>query len=261
MAVSAGGGLRPPGIAGRVYSYSMASDEDTEGGAVTASPADPARVPAAVLFDMDGTLVDTEPYWIEAEYRLVAAHGGTWSDEHAHAVIGNALIATAEYLRDVGGVDLDPPEIVELLIDDVEAAARRMMPWRPGVLDLLGECVAAGVPVAMVTMSYERLARTVVEALPPGTFATVVTGDQVTRGKPDPEAYATACTRLAVAPGDTVAVEDSPKGVESAAAAGCPVLAVPHNVTIEPGPDRVIVHGLAGVTLADLARLIAPVRR
>jgi beta-phosphoglucomutase-like phosphatase (HAD superfamily) len=76
-------------------------------------PADDGRLLEAVLFDMDGTLVDTEPYWIAAEYDLVQAYGGTWNDEHAHALVGNALLASGEYIREHGGVPLEPAVIVE----------------------------------------------------------------------------------------------------------------------------------------------------
>jgi HAD superfamily hydrolase (TIGR01509 family) len=205
---------------------------------------------------MDGTLVDTEPYWIEAEYRLVEQYGGTWNDEHAHALVGNALLTSAEYIRDVGGVPLDAPVIVERLLDDVVAAAEREMPWRPGARELLSDCVAHGIPCAMVTMSYERLAKTLTQHLPDGTLSTVVTGDQVTTGKPHPEAYLTACERLEVEPRHCVAIEDSSTGVASAEAAGCVVIAVPHRVPIQPAPGRVIVDSLAGLTVADLAALV-----
>ena len=181
---------------------------------MTASPADPARVPAAVLFDMDGTLVDTEPYWIEAEYRLVAEFGGTWSDEHAHALVGNALIASAEYLRDVGGVELDPP-------GDRRAAARRRR-WRQPARDAVaarrarpagrvprrGRAVRDGDDVLRAAGAHAWST-----PLPPGTFATVVTGDQVTRGKPAPRGLRDRlrAPRRATRP-TRVAIEDSPTG-------------------------------------------------
>jgi HAD superfamily hydrolase (TIGR01509 family) len=205
---------------------------------------------------MDGTIVDTEPYWIAAEYALVRAHGGTWSDAHAHALVGNALPASAAYIREHGGVDLAPEQIVELLLDDVVTAARTAMPWRPGARELLAETVAAGVPCALVTMSYGRLADAVVEALPAGSFAAVVTGDQVLDGKPHPEAYLTAAARLGVDPARCVAIEDSPTGVASAEAAGCAVVAVPHHVPLDPAPGRTIVSSLAGLRLVDLDRLV-----
>jgi HAD superfamily hydrolase (TIGR01509 family) len=209
----------------------------------------------AVLFDMDGTLVDTEPYWIAAEYRLVESYGGTWTDEHAHALVGSDLLVGAEYIRRHGGVDLAPAAIVEQLLDDVVGASRTAVPWRPGAVELLAELGALGVPCALVTMSYARLARVVVEQLPPGAFGAVVTGDQVADGKPHPEAYLTAAARLGVAPRDCVAIEDSPTGVASAEAAGALVVAVPHHVPIPPAPGRVIVPSLTELSVAALTDL------
>ena len=214
------------------------------------------RTPAAVLWDMDGTLVDTEPYWIAAEYALVEVFGGTWSDEHAHALVGNALIDSARYIREHGGVDLDPPEIVTRLLADVVAATQREIPWRPGALALLAELREHAVPCALVTMSYVELARTMIDQLPDGTFAAVVTGDQVNDGKPHPEAYLTALDRLGASAAGSVAIEDSPTGVRSAEAAGCLVLGVPHRVPIEPGPGRVLIDSLRDLDVARLTELV-----
>jgi HAD superfamily hydrolase (TIGR01509 family) len=221
-------------------------------------PAGPSerRLPAAVLFDLDGTLVDTEPYWIDAEYRLVDEHGGRWTDDDAHALIGNDLIVSADYLREVGGVDLDPPGIVDRLLDLVVEATRREVPWRPGARELLAECRAAGVPTALVTMSYARFAGVVVDQLPPQSFAAVVTGDQVRRGKPHPEAYVEACRRLDVDPRRSVALEDSNTGIAAAEAAGCVVVGIPNRVEVPPAAGRTLVESLAGVTLAELAALL-----
>ncbi len=210
----------------------------------------------AVLLDMDGTLVDTEPYWIAAEYRLVEEHGGLWSDEHAHTLVGNALLSSAVYLREHGGVDLDPPVIVERLLDDVVLATEAAIPWRPGALALLAELAEAQLPCAMVTMSYERLAGVVCAQLPAGTFTTVVTGDQVRHGKPHPEAYLTAAARLGVDPAHCVAIEDSPTGLASAEAAGCVVVAVPHAVPISAALTRVLVGSLEELSLARLDALV-----
>ena len=210
----------------------------------------------AVLFDMDGTIVDTEPYWIAAEYALVQAHGGTWTDAHAHALVGNALLASGEYIREHGGVDLTPEQIVDALLADVVAAARTTMPWRPGARELLTELGRAGIPSAMVTMSYRSLADTVVAAIAPDEFAVVVTGDEVNDGKPHPEAYLTAAARLGVDPSRCVAIEDSPTGVASAEAAGCVVVAVPHHVSIEPAPTRTVVASLTEVGVDWLDGLV-----
>ena len=211
----------------------------------------------AVLWDLDGTLVDTEPAWFAAEYRLVESFGGSWDDAHALALVGNPLLVSAAYLREHGGVALPLDEIVDRLLAEVVAAVEREVAWRPGVRRLLGELRAAGVPCAMVTMSYQSLAQSVAGQLPAGTFATMVTGDQVARGKPDPEAYLTAAQRLGVQPSRCVAIEDSPAGVASAEAAGCVVLAVQNQVPLAPAPGRTVLDDLAAVSVADLRALIS----
>ncbi len=218
-------------------------------------------LPGAVLWDMDGTLVDTEPSWIAAEYALVAEHGGTWSDEHAHALVGNPLLVSGEYIRRHGGVDLPVEVIVEQLLDRVVADVRRSVAWRPGAHELLLALRDEGVPCALVTMSWTRLADAVLAVLPADAFAAVVTGDQVRHGKPHPEPYLTAAARLGVAPGECVAIEDSQTGVASAHAAGAAVVAVPHVVPIPPGPGRVVVDTLEGLSPAGLARLVGLPRR
>jgi HAD superfamily hydrolase (TIGR01509 family) len=218
-------------------------------------------LPAAVLWDMDGTLVDTEPSWMAAEYGLVAEYGGSWSEEQARALVGNPLLVSAESIRREGGVDLPLEVIVERMLDHVVADVRRHLPWRPGARQLLAALRAAGVPCALVTMSYARLTDAVVSALPTGTFATVVTGDSVLNGKPHPEPYLTAARRLGVATQDCVAVEDSRTGAASAYAAGCAVVAVPHVVPVPPGPGIVVVDTLEGLTPAGLARVAGLPRR
>ncbi|MFC8597357.1 HAD family hydrolase [Isoptericola sp. NPDC057191] len=186
----------------------------------------PPALPAAVLWDMDGTLVDTEPYWIGAEHELVAEHGGTWSHEQALQLVGNDLTVSAAILRDQGGVDLPVDAIVERLLGRVVEQVREHVPWQPGALELLTALAEAGVPCALVTMSYTVLAEEVVSRGPAGAFVTVVTGDQVERGKPDPEPYLIAAQRLGVDPADCVAIEDSPTGIASARAAGVATLGV-----------------------------------
>jgi HAD superfamily hydrolase (TIGR01509 family) len=213
-------------------------------------------LPDAVLWDMDGTLVDTEPYWIEEEYALVAEYGGSWSDDHAHNLVGNDLIVSANYIRDHGGVTLSAEQIIERLLDRVIDRCRVHIPWRPGARELLAELRADGVPCALVTMSYQSLATAIVEMLPAGSFQTVVAGDDVTHGKPHPEPYLTAAERLGVSPRRCVAIEDSLTGVSSAEAAQVPVLAVEHLIPIPPAAGRTVITTLAGWRAADLTVLI-----
>jgi HAD superfamily hydrolase (TIGR01509 family) len=204
---------------------------------------------------MDGTLVDTEPYWIETEFALVEEYGGTWSMEHALALVGNDLLVSGQYLRDHGGVPLTPAEIVERLLDGVIERVRREVPWRPGAVELLAALGDAGVPCALVTMSWQRFVDPVLEVLPPGTFSVVVTGDRVTVGKPHPEPYLAAARELGVSPEDCVAIEDSNTGAKSAEAAGCTVLVVPNHVPVLEGDRRVFRDTLAGLTPARLGGL------
>ncbi len=214
------------------------------------------RRPAAILWDMDGTLVDTEPFWIECEHALVAEHGGTWTDEDAHSLVGFDLIDAAVELRDRGGVDLEPARIVEILLDGVLARVAEHLPWRPGARELLASCAAAGIPSVLVTMSWRRVAEAVVAAAPDGSFAASVAGDEVGRGKPDPEPYLKAAAEVGADPRDCVAIEDSPTGVASALAAGCATLGVPHVVALPPTVGLTVVDSLAGVGVDDLAALL-----
>ena len=217
--------------------------------------------PAAVLWDMDGTLVDTEPYWIDVERALVEEHGGTWSSADAMALVGNDLVDSGRYIRDVGGVDLSPEEIVEVLLDGVVEQIKKEVPWRPGARELLADLRADGMPCALVTMSYERFVAPVLQRLPRGTFDVVVTGDAVSQGKPHPEPYLHAARLLGVDPAHCVAIEDSNTGARSAEAAGCLVLVVENHVPVAPGERRVFrdtLEGLAVDEVRDLARSGSP---
>ncbi len=213
------------------------------------------RLPKAVLWDMDGTLVDTEPYWMRCEYALAAKYGGRWSQEDAIAVVGGDLIDSATYMREHMGIDRTPQQIVEELLDGVVARVRESVPWRPGARELLAELRAHAVPTALVTMSWRRFVEPVVAALPADSFDVLVCGDEVSRGKPHPEPYRRAAELLGLDPRDTVAIEDSPTGAASAEAAGCQLLVVPNHVAVPEGAGRVLRDTLVGLSPRDLARL------
>jgi HAD superfamily hydrolase (TIGR01509 family) len=209
----------------------------------------------AVLWDLDGTLVDTEPYWIAAEYDLAEEHGGTWSQEHALQLVGNDLLDSGHYIRQVMGLEMSAEDVVDYLLDRVVAQAERAVPWRPGAVELLEALRESGVPCGLVTMSYQRLVAPVVAHLPPETFRVIVTGDQVERGKPHPEPYLTAAAALGLDPGECVAIEDSNTGATSAETAGCSVLVVENHVDVEPGARRTFATSLTDVTVESLAEL------
>ena len=136
------------------------------------------------------------------------------------------------------------------------ARIRRHVPWRPGARELLDSLNAAGVPCALVTMSWQDIANEVMLHLPPRTFQAVITGDMVANGKPHPEPYRRAAAALGVDPVSCVAIEDSPTGARSAEAAGCVVVAVPNHVPIDPAPGRVLRRTLVGLTPELLGEII-----
>lgn len=213
------------------------------------------ELPAAVLWDMDGTIIDTEPFWMAEETALVEAAGGRWTRADAEALVGSELMRSARLLLDRTPVTGTPQQVVHRLVAGVIERVRSERPWRPGSVELLTELADLGVPSALVTMSWTELADVVVEGLPPGVFSTVVTGDQVTRGKPDPEPYLVAASRLGVDPRRCVALEDSPTGAAAATAAGVPTLGIPNVVAIPPRPGLRLLDSLAGVRARDLLPL------
>ena len=212
----------------------------------------------AVLWDMDGTLVDTEPYWIATEFAMAEKYGGTWSQADALQLVGNDLVESGRYIKDVMGLDLTPEEIVDELLDGVVAQVERAVPWRPGAVELLTSVRAAGVRCGLVTMSYQRFVAPILAHLPPESFSVVVTGEQVEQGKPHPEPYLTAAAALGVPPEECLAIEDSNTGAKSAEAAGCLVLVVENHVPVLEGPRRVFRDTLEGLSAAGLAVLSPP---
>lgn len=218
------------------------------------------KLPAAVLWDMDGTLIDSEPYWMAEEHALVESYGGTWTDAHARALVGNPLEVSAQYIIDHSPVEADVTAVVDTLMHGVMGRIRGEVPWRPGALELLTGLHEAGVPSALVTMSWRPLTDLVVSLAPPGIFDVVVTGDAVGYGKPHPEPYLTAARLLGVDATSCVAIEDSPAGVASAVAAGVPTIAVPHVVPVPRMAGAVQLPSLRGVRPADLLLAVAAAR-
>ncbi len=209
---------------------------------------------AAVLWDLDGTLIDSEPLWMAGEHTLAEQHGATWTQEDGLALVGNSLIESGHYIKRRLESPLAPEEIVDFLVDRLAVDLEREIPWRPGAPELVKALDAEGVPQALVTMSYAAIARPVAAALP---LAAVVTGDLVTHGKPHPEPYLRAAELLGVDAADCLAVEDSGTGATSANAAGCHVLVVPHFVNVPDAPRRVQRATLEGMTPDDLRDLLS----
>jgi HAD superfamily hydrolase (TIGR01509 family) len=211
-----------------------------------------------VLFDMDGLLVDTEPLWFETEGEVMARlGGGPWTKEDQEALLGGSMDNTVGYLLARATRRASRAEVARWMTEGMlKRAAEGRVTVRPGASELLAEVAAAGIPHALVTGSQ----RPFTEAVLTSTgfrFPVVVTGDDVTRTKPDPEPYLLAAKLLDADPQQCVALEDSPNGVTSATAAGCHVVAVPTLVPIPPAPRRLVAPALTGVTLKTLQSLAA----
>lgn len=214
----------------------------------------------AVLWDMDGTLVDTEPYWIQGEMELVAAHGGSWSKEQAEAMVGQSLVYSSGILQ-AAGVELSSRQIIDHLLGHVVQSVRKEIPWRPGARELLADLKAAGIRCAMVTMSEKPLAEEIRRQLPTDTFDFLVTGDMVDHGKPHPEPYERALGLMQQLNADAtadnvVALEDSLPGVTSAQAAGLITVGIPHFIPLPGDSGRTHWNSLSGRTVADLQTLV-----
>jgi HAD superfamily hydrolase (TIGR01509 family) len=197
----------------------------------------------AVLFDMDGLLIDSEPLWLEAETAVMARLGADWTEEDQVHLLGGSLERTVRYLL-AKATKPAPPEVVgEWLMSDIAERVGRGVPVRPGARELLVEVARAGLPTALVTSSERRFMDAVL-ASTGLRFDVLVCADDVTATKPDPEPYLLAAKLVGVPPGDCFALEDSPNGVVSAEAAGCRVIAVPSLVPISPAPGRIVIRSL-----------------
>jgi HAD superfamily hydrolase (TIGR01509 family) len=210
--------------------------------------------PDAVLFDMDGLLVNSEPLWFESEADVMARLGGTWTRQDQEHLLGSALDRSVRYFLERAAVPARPDQVGEWLVAGVIDRVRdRGVTVMPGAADLVAEVAASGLPYALVTSSQRRF----VDAVLSRTgmrFPVVVSGNDVRASKPSPEPYLLAARRLGADPGRCLVLEDSPTGVAAAEAAGCFVIAVPTLRAMEPRPGRLVVSSLRGI---DLARLRA----
>ena len=216
---------------------------------MTAHDPRPPRRPAAlraVLFDMDGLLVDSEPLWFEVERAVMARLGGQWGEADQRALIGGSLDRTVSWLLAKAAAPASREDVARWLVDEMAALIlARGLPLQPGAGPLLAALDAAGVPCALVTAS----SRAIMDAVLTVTglsFDVTVCGEDVRRGKPDPEPYLLAAARLGVPAAGCVVLEDSPTGIAAARAAGCPVIAVP-SVPVPPRPGLITVDSLEEV--------------
>jgi HAD superfamily hydrolase (TIGR01509 family) len=210
----------------------------------------------AVFLDHDGTLVDTEPYWIEAELLLPQRFGAEWTEADSIACVGSPMPVTAKRMQEAG-VPLTVDEIIDDLCGQVIGMIdERGIPWLPGAFELVEAIAASGIPCAVVSNAWRSVVEKTTSALPAGAVQLILTGDEMIRAKPDPWPYAHAAERLGVSPAGQVAIEDSLAGTLSAEAAGMRVLVVPGVAPVPDAPGRSRTDSLANVTV-DTLRAIA----
>jgi HAD superfamily hydrolase (TIGR01509 family) len=210
-----------------------------------------------VLFDMDGLLVDTEPLWFETEAEVMARLGAPWTKLDQEQLLGGSMDNTVGYLLTRATRPAPPADVARWMTEGMlRRAAEGRVVVRPGARALLDEVARAGLPFALVTGSQRPFTEAVL-ASTGFRFPVTVTGDDVTRTKPDPEPYLLAAKLLDADPGQCVALEDSPNGVASATTAGCLVVAVPTLLPVPPAPRRLVVQSLTDVSLATLRALAA----
>jgi HAD superfamily hydrolase (TIGR01509 family) len=224
--------------------------------AADAGAVDP-QLATAVLFDMDGVLIDSEPLWTVAEIELAKSLGGEWGDDIKAAVIGTRLDVAVRRVLEWYGADAGPAEVtnaMEFLLARMVELFHDELPLMPGALEVVDGVRALGVPTALVSSSYRVLMEAALDTLGRDRFDATLAGDEVAHGKPSPEPYLTVCEMLGVSPASCVVVEDAMSGVESGEAAGATVVAVPWIAPIDALPHRPVVESLAGVDPAWLVR-------
>jgi len=214
----------------------------------------------AVLWDMDGTLVDSEKVWDVSLAALYEKLGGVLSPAVRASMVGSVAENTMRIVYTDLGLDLDPDAMADSsrwLNDYTAELFDGGLPWCAGAHELLEELAAEGTPMALVTNTQRALTERALNGIGRHYFAATVCGDEVVNGKPAPDPYLRAAELLSLAPRQCLAVEDSVTGTAAAEAAGCPVLVVPNDVDVPGGRGRSHLSSLAGVDAARLRRIHA----
>lgn len=213
--------------------------------------------PAALLWDMDGLLVDSEPVWTVAERELFARWGMEFTPAMKAAMVGSRLEVAVARMLEFGAGACGPDDAASVsgfLLGRMAELFAAALPLQPGAWELLAAARAAGVPQALVSSSYRVLVDAVLAGMPDHPFTVSVAGDEVSRGKPDPESYLLAASRLGVSPADCIVLEDTPTGARAGAGAGARVLYCPSMAQLPPAePGWWPVRSLREVSLAGLA--------
>jgi HAD superfamily hydrolase (TIGR01509 family) len=214
----------------------------------------------AVLWDMDGTLVDSEKLWDVSMHALYARMGAVLTPEVRESTLGGSAETVMQIVYKDVGLDPDPAAMAESadwLHDYTGDLFEQGLPWRPGAQELLDALLTAGIPMALVTNTRRDLAERALKSIGNHYFSVTVCGDEVPTGKPSPDPYLRAAELLGLPASRCLAIEDSVTGTASAEAAGCPVLVVPNDMAVPHGPRRKHVESLSRLDVADLRAIHA----
>jgi HAD superfamily hydrolase (TIGR01509 family) len=213
----------------------------------------------AVIFDVDGVLIDSEPVWETVRRRVVAKHGGHWDADTQRRLMGMSTGEWSRYLSEDLGVALPPLKVADVVIEGMAERYAEHLPLLPGAVDAVRR-MASRWPVGLASSAPRALIETFIDAtsLRP-VFGAVMSTEEVPRGKPAPDIYLAVAERLRVPPPACAAVEDSSNGLRAAAAAGCAVIAVPRP-EYPPADDaiavaRLVLSGLGELTVGAIAAL------
>ena len=207
---------------------------------------------SAILFDMDGTLIDSEPLWLEAEIEIMEELGCNWDQQDQINCLGGPIDKTENYMQDRSN-NIKPFGYFTKKLDDVmEQKLSTKLDLIPNALEIINECKRSELKIALVTASSGRLMRAVLKRFPVGIFDTVVSYDDVERSKPDPEPYLLAAKTLGVDITNCVVLEDSLTGVQSGLSAGAQVIGIPHLVKMPSNPNLRVVESLSEINMDRL---------
>ena len=207
---------------------------------------------SAILFDMDGTLIDSEPLWLKAEIEVMAEVGCHWDEQDQINCLGGPAERTERYMQERSNNIKPYGYFINRLHEVMKERITNELDLIPNALELLKECKKAGIKIALVTASSRDLMTIVLKRFPQGTFDVVVSGDDVEKSKPDPAPYLLAAKQLSVDISKCVVIEDSLTGVESGLASGAQVIGIPHLVQMKENPSLRIISSLGDIRLSDI---------
>ena len=207
---------------------------------------------SAILFDMDGTLIDSEPLWLEAEIEIMEELGCNWDQQDQINCLGGPIDKTENYMQERSNNIKPFGYFTERLDDVMEKKLSTKLNLIPNALEIINDCKRSELKIALVTASSGRLMKAVLKRFPVGIFDAVVSYDDVKRSKPDPEPYLLAAKTLGVDITNCVVIEDSLTGVQSGLNAGAQVIGIPHLVKMPSNPNLRVVESLSEINMDRL---------